>query len=279
MATSSLPSIYSFNDFAAFLQATIEEKKLQRSTFSLRNFSKRIGLRAPSLLSMVLSGERQPSPALLQKICLELRLSKKDTNYALALVAFHRAKTPSQKAYLAEQLVALKPKRMSLLLELHQLRLFSNWCYAALLLLPELEDFNPEPTWISKRLGGHLAPSEVKKELMMLAEIGIISLNTDGSYRRINAHTESPGNVSIEIVRQWHKQMLSHAKDAIDQQTIEERFIVGTSLTFHPDKMIEAQEYLDDVRKEFRNRFSEGVTHEIYHLGIQFFRLTEPRPS
>lgn len=271
-------SIYDYVDFATFLSASIEAKRLDRKTFSLRNFTKRIGLKAPSLLTMVMSGERQPSPALLQKVCAALHLSKKDTNYATVLVAFHRAKSPNEKAYLAEQLVALKPRQNGLLLELHQLRLFSNWCYGALLLLPELTDFNPSIDWISKRLGGHITPSEVREALHMLVELKVIDMKSDGSYRRIHSHAESPSNVPIEIVRRWHKQMLERAKDAIDHQTVAERFFVGTSLTFDPAKISEVQEYLDNVRKDFQNRFASGTTQEIYHLAVHFFRLTT-RPA
>lgn len=70
-------SIYGHDDFRSYLKHVLEQEKATSSGGSLNGFAKRLKL-SPSLLKMILAGQRDLSPQAMHKIAFALRLNDRE---------------------------------------------------------------------------------------------------------------------------------------------------------------------------------------------------------
>src|SRR5437868_1605817 len=139
-------------DYREVLRNELEERCKRNPLFSMRAFARLVGLKAPHL-SAVLSGQKGLSTASAQRAARALRWSAEEENEFIEMVnaAHARKKSVREKAFI--NLEKIREKKTFQTLDLDQFKLISDWHHFAVLHLFELNDFQPNPTWISKRLG------------------------------------------------------------------------------------------------------------------------------
>jgi hypothetical protein len=62
MAARATLDVFRYADYREFLRAYYERKKTQKPGISLRAFSRRVGLRSPNHLKLVIDGDLVPGP-------------------------------------------------------------------------------------------------------------------------------------------------------------------------------------------------------------------------
>lgn len=102
-------SIFNFDSVSDYLTCVFRTRKARRRTYSLRLWASKIGLKATDSgnLSRVLSGQRDLSKTMLERIAADLELSAHERAY-FELLALGRGKiSPQSLAHLKEQLKVL----------------------------------------------------------------------------------------------------------------------------------------------------------------------------
>jgi uncharacterized protein (TIGR02147 family) len=270
------PDIHTFSSFGEYLAAVVKMRKASNPSFSYTVLARQIGSHSPSLLTQIGSGRKLPTPALLHKLKDALRLTKKEHEYALALVAMERAKTVAEKAFYAERLRLLKPVNPDLIRELDRFDFFSSWYNVALVEMLNLKGFDGNPKRIADRLGHRIDEAQAQAAIDLLRRLQLIELQSDGSFRRLVAdHVATPVNFPSETVRTFHKQMLELAAEAIDKQPVLERYISGAIVAVDTKRITEMQEMLREFRNKFSDEFQSKSGDQAYYIGLQLFRVTE----
>lgn len=70
--------------------------------------------------------------------------------------------------------------------------------------------------------------------------------------------------------------MLHKAVEALHHQTVESRFFCGVTLPIDVRRMKQAQEAILEFRDRLIALAQTEENQEVYHLGVQFFRVTVP---
>src|SRR5688500_2384189 len=103
--------IFDYVDYRNFLRDYYRKQKQSRKGFGFASWARKIGLRSPSGLIMIVNGQRHPGPKLLCGLTGSLNLSSSESNYFRNLVALAKSKdNPAESVLLLEKLQELHPK-------------------------------------------------------------------------------------------------------------------------------------------------------------------------
>lgn len=107
MENAQPPDLFNYLDYRHFLRDWLAAAK-KHYGFSYRVFSRRAGLKSPSLYKMVMDGERDLIEGSLHKFLEGLSLSAKEKEYFATLVLYNQARTEDHKQRYLGKIRALR---------------------------------------------------------------------------------------------------------------------------------------------------------------------------
>ena len=271
------PNIFEYKEFGPFLVDMVNFRKQSKRGLSMRALAKRLN-RAPSLVSMFGRGERIPDPDLTQEICDALGLTPASTKYAVALNNFHRAKTVAAKTKHAEALRTMRPTSNDLLMDLDTFEVVARWHHFAILELISLPDFQGTADAIANEFDSTVTLDMVRKSLDLLQRLGFIEEKCSGTYVRSAGQVRLPTSVPSAAIRSYHKELLLRAHQAIDRQTMKERYNSSATVAVPVELIPEVGDRIKNFKNElvrFVDSKKESRDSKIYHFCVQFFRATK----
>jgi transcriptional regulator with XRE-family HTH domain len=241
------------------LRSRLEEARARNPSYSLRAFSKRLGVSAPTV-SMLLSGKRRASKELITKFCERLMLD------------------PQEQAEIIDPSPKRRKKRSDSFLQLRadQFEILSDRVYFTILNLIKTVDFKNDPEWIARRLGVGL--SKVRQSLERLMRLEMIESDENGSIRRRSSKYRTSDDVANVAVRASHHESLDLAKESLDRDLIELRDFTWTTFAMDLSKLPEAKILARRFQDELLELVSENTSPtEVYRVAVQIFPLTRVR--
>lgn len=243
-----------------FLRAELARRMGTNPHYSQRAFARQLGL-SPGEMSEILRGKRKLSPRAAKKIALSLGLSPAEQSFWLQLVLSPGARSDT------------RPRRN---LTTDMFAVVSEWYCLSLLALLDCERAPRTERGMAQRLGIQVA--EVRFALDRLLRLGLVE-KLGGQYKPAKDFVFSPEGIPSEAVKNFHRQMLKKASDAIDTQSLETRENSGISLVLRPEDRAKIKgalsKFLDSLLEKYSSR--QGAT-ELYQLEAAFFSLTkEPK--
>jgi hypothetical protein len=249
-------NIYNYLDHREYLKSYYEEQKKRNSNFSFRNFSEKVGVKAPSFLQLIIEGKRNIASRTVPKISEAIGHSAEEAEYFRRLVLFGQAKTIKEKDRLFFELVQIrKPTRMHQLSRL-QFDHYSYWYSEAIRELLNYYEFNPDKRYAFRKLGAALSPaiteSQARQAIKKLLKLGLI---------------KEDGN---------HETMIQLAGESLDRFPRETRDISSVTMSISP----ECFSLLKKEIQQFRKRVMEVVKVDkhpgsVYQMNFQFFPMTK----
>jgi uncharacterized protein (TIGR02147 family) len=244
---------------STYLREELLLRMQRRPRYSQRAFARDLGV-SQSFLSLALKGERRFSMAKARDIALRL-----DWPIQRAEL-FQRA---VQRSYLrADQQGAAPDDAPFGQVDPRDFDRVSHWYYFALVELTELRAFRENPRWIAKTLG--ISELEAEVALRDLVAIGLLE-RRDGRVRKRSKNYEVP-EISSAAIRLHHRQSLSRAAEALENQGISEREFGALTLAFDVRELAAAKEMIRQFQKKFSRRFGSGTPDSVYQLGLCFYR-------
>lgn len=272
-----LPSVYDYTCFSTYVAAYIKGRKAVEKTFSFRKLSLKMGLASPSTLAMVASGRRAPTTKMLHKFAHAIRLSKNELDYAETLIQLQKSADARERGLYAERLRQLKPGAETVVIALDTFEFIANWYHIAILEMTSLADFSGDPAALAARLGGRITEAQAEDAVERLLRLGLLKKDPDGALRKTSLSFKSPSGIPNTAIRKFHSEMLDLAKGALTEQSVDERYIAGQTMTIRKDKLPEAKRLIQEFLEKMRSLVpEEAAGDETYHLGLQYFRLTAP---
>lgn len=107
MENKEQPNLFNYLDYRHFLRDWLQSAK-KNYGFSYRFFSKRAGLKSPSLYKMVMDGERDLVEGSLHKFLEGLNLSVKEKEYFATLVLYNQARSDEHRERYLGRLRAIR---------------------------------------------------------------------------------------------------------------------------------------------------------------------------
>ncbi|MCB0365297.1 MAG: TIGR02147 family protein [Bdellovibrionaceae bacterium] len=272
-------SIFDFSDYRDFLKAAgLPGGSYSHQSNNLSKWAQRLGYRSASSLTMVLTGQRQPSSEMVQALAHDLKMTSAEKDFFETLVQLEKAqKSGRDPERLLEKLQSFSAHKSARRLSLEEFKVVADWYFIAVKHLIAAPGFREDPEWIQKRLRGKVTCAQINYALKVLEECQIVTRNEKGQLC-LSSQPWRGGNESPSVaIRRHHAGMLQRALESIEEQSMAERMLSGLTLRLDVNRMKEAQAVLKDFLESFNSQFHSEKSDNIYQLNIQLFGLSASR--
>ncbi len=264
---------YDFDLFKDFFEFHIREKSVNsygRKTTTLNDLAKKLGYNSPSSLSMISSGDRLPSHALLESLFDEWKISETERERIRLKVEIERKNRKGKNSsHLITQFNRLTPYHK---IDLKHYNLIRDWYVLVIKVMASSPDFDEDPMAISLKLRKKVTLAQAKKALQLLVETGMlirdpVTLKLKPAMER----TETSHEISSEAIRENHRGMLQRASEALEEQGLAQRHFNSLSLQFDAKDMSTAKKRILDFVTQFNDEFNAKNSDQVYQLNVQLF--------
>lgn len=243
----------------SLLSERYEDAKKKNPLYSLRAFSRRVGL-SSSALSEILSGKRRISAKLAERVAMGLGLDAKEATSIVALFQLE------DEAGLTQNEI----KRVEI--ETDRYQTVSHWIHFAILHLSETKDFVQDPSWIAGRLS--ITREEADAAIVRMLRVGLFTVDAEGRWKMSATPLgTSDGVMNLALIKA-HQRNLDIARRSFDLDPIEARDFTATTFAIDPDRLPVARKMI----REFQDRLSlfleQGDRREVYKICVQLFPLS-----
>jgi len=276
-----LPLVWEYTDYRAWLTDTFKARKAIHSWYSYGVLAQRAGFQARDFLMRVMRGERRLSAESAARLAAALDLPRREQSYFLALVDYNQAKTDAEREIawgkvqhaLARSRNASAPR---ILTDIHR-TILSEWHHLAIRSLIEM---SPDPgDWaaLGRRLRPMRSESVVRKSIKLLQSGGLVERRDDGLWHATEKAIATPPEVGHPAVRQFHRDCLQLAGEALEGSPPSERNVTGLTLGISPRTYRLVCDRLTELREELA-RLADADTQadQVYQLTLALFPFSAP---
>lgn len=277
VASRAPVDVFRFDDYRAFLRAYYANRKAAKSGMSLRAFSRRVGLRSPNYLKLVMDGDRNLSPALALRFADACGLRGEGIEYFSTLVAFNQAKSQRERGHHHERLRAFRRYRETHKLAVAQEAYHAHWYVPAIRELAARADFRDDPKWIAKTLLPEISIAQAKHALAALCELGLLVRADDGRLRQAELLVETADGPLGHQVVGFHREMMRLASEALERVPRDEREISSVTLCLAADRMRALKGDLERFERDLLERYGSGDAGRVVQVNFQMFPLSKAK--
>jgi uncharacterized protein (TIGR02147 family) len=251
---------------------------LGRKTSNLSKVAKKLGYRSPSTLTMLLKGQRIPTDEMVGAMVRSWKLGQAEREFLQLLVQVERekkkGKDPTDTLERLKKLAAKKSAN-SFVVSLNQFSLVKDWYYLVVKQLVASPDFSEDPKWISKKLRRKITPQQVERALEVLQELKLIERDSvSGKLVASVGSTETTHDVPSEFIRMHHQGMLDRAKEALEEQSVQERHFNSLTVKVDAKRLPEIKEKILEFVRELNKEFETDNSNRVYQLNVHLFEHT-----
>lgn len=271
-------NVFEYLDFRQYLRDYYQDCKAHEYGFSHRAFSRRAGLRSTNYLKLVMDGERNLTPEMADQFARACGLQNRAADYFSELVAFNQAASAKERNRCYERLARFKQYREIHRLDAAQAAYHSTWYLPALRELTARDDFSEDSKWIARTLRPKVTPSQAKKALATLLELGLVERDKAGRIRQVKSLvTTGVGPLGHHVV-DYHRTMLQRAADALEEVPRDQREISSLTLCVSDAVMQDLKERIREFRRELLQIAElEGKPERVVQINFQLFPLSEKK--
>lgn len=250
-----------------FLRRELQLRKRRNASYTMKAFARDLGLQ-DSKLSEILSGKKGLSVDRARRVAGALRLNARDADLFVTLVRAQHSRSVAEREC-AKQVLQKKEALKGAVIEAERFRTIADWEHFAILEILSMQG-GSEAQALSARLGLDMA--RIKNALKRLKTVGLV--NVDGTrWKTRESALETSDDVPSTAIREHHHQMLMKAQAALDLP-VEWREFQTVMMSFKPEEINEAKQFLRDALGAFTERFGAGEAgQKLYAVGLQFFPL------
>ena len=263
-----------FENYSEYLHFILKHRANKNPGYSLRAFARDIHL-SPARLSQVLSGKGNLSPRLANIIAANLSLNEVDKNYFIQLIIAKSSTNNQQKEKAINFIESQKKWSMAKGILHEDFAKMSQWYYLAIWNYLLLKIRHTKDSLV--KAFPQLDKKEIEECLDCLQRLELIEYK-DRSYKSHQKKLTAFYEMSSFAVRSYHKSMIEQAVKAIDQQSLDERFLYNLILPMSKEKyplMVEKfksfmSQLSTDLEIDLQN--DKNLT-SIYSVCLQSFKL------
>jgi uncharacterized protein (TIGR02147 family) len=253
--------------FTELMKSTFQERALKNPSYSLRAFARDLGMTSGNL-SDVLNLKVGISQEKAQLIAAKLLLPIEDQELFLKLVEISSATNSAETEKLKNELLQFDSSYLKINDDYYHV--LTEWFYFALVELVRVTDFINDDEWIARRL--NISTEDVRPAIERLKRVELLN-EDNGKLTQTYDYFVSPSGTPSTIARKFHKQILSKAITAIEEQEIEERDYTSGFLRVRKNDLPMISEKIKNFRRSLAAEIESGENHDsVYAFSIQFFR-------
>jgi uncharacterized protein (TIGR02147 family) len=262
-------------DYRLILKQALEERLNKNPSYSLRAFARDLKVSA-SHLSGVLRGKLGLSRESAKNVGKILGMTKTEVEDFVDLVDAKHARSINLKKMALKRIRDKSKLKKQTPIHLNQFQYISDWYHFALLELLYLREFKPDIAWMAHHL--KITLTQAKDAIAHLKRLNLIKESL-GTLKSTEDWSEVQGDIPSSSIRNFHRDILKKALQALDQQTIKQRDARSTVMAVRREKLEEAKHFLRQFHDEFCIKVGESELYkfnkeDVYCLSTHFFSLT-----
>lgn len=268
-------------DHRDYLKKEYENRLQRRPLYSKRAFARDLGI-SPSTLTDFFTNKLAFSAGRVALIGKKINLNEEQKKHWVDLLAFKFAKEKNKKSNLELIQVRIKSRIDSENnnLALEEFKTVSDWYHLAYLELISMDAKKySQISQAAKALNIDIEIMTVA--VQRLLSLGQLILRSKGLYQVNDQVTMINSEIPSMYVRQFHKQVLEKAIDALEKQTTEHRHNTSTFIALSEPQFKKIKQDLQTAALDIINRNTAGnsandndnAKSKLYCLSLQFFNL------
>ncbi|MGE3608749.1 MAG: TIGR02147 family protein [Bacteriovoracaceae bacterium] len=271
--------IYSYKDPALFLRDHWLLKKKKNPSFSIRAWSKSLGITSHSQLHQMIYGKRAIPKKYLSNLVKNLQLNNGQVEYLEALIDIQKAKSEEEKSFYLNKILSKRKQLKVVFHEIEQFDLVKNPLHFFILEMFQLKNQNLTVDQIKEHLQFEYSTAEIKRAIDTLLKLGIASKISENEYTKIPNNIFNQSEVPNAAIREYHKNLADLTKVAIEKQDLNEREFNAVTFNIKKETLSEAKKAIREFREQFVDKFCamESEGDQTYHLNVNFFAITKER--
>ena len=266
-----------FLNYRDYLLHLYTQRKDQESAYSYQQFSQDLDLGKTNLSWLYITGRRNLSDSTKLKVIKALGLKGKHRRYFELLVDYNKVRAAAKREELFRKLMALKNELVESDAARQNLEYFSEWYHPVIRELVATADFQPDVSWIVKKLQNRIMPKDVKKSLQLLCDLRLIRFDEQqGTYVQEGPSIFPNREVGVMAAARYHQKMIDIAREAVTKVPEKNREMHALTLGMSSDGFQKLQEkILEWCQQAMDIEESEDVIRDVYQLNVQFFPFTK----
>jgi len=268
--SSTLPSVFQFEDYRAFLLAHYEARKAIKRQFSYRFMAGRLDV-DPGQLVWILKGKlhlpaRSISAAI--KLC---HLEGRDAAYFEELSRLIRARSAGEKSRCRERLAALRGVDTHPL-EASQASFYERFHHSVLRALAPLGK-HASPSQLGACCIPPLDAEQAEHSLKLLSTLGLVHSGR-GGWSLPKTHITTGTAIDPSILREFHAQAIGCAMTALKDQPPANRDISTLTVALSASDLGTVRSWLSDMRRQIQKLAEDTqIPDRVIQFNAQFFPL------
>ncbi len=262
--------IFNYETYQDILQSSFEQRRSANLSYSLRAFSRDIGI-SPGSLSEILNGNQGLSLAKAEIIAKKLGLSETEKDYFLNLIESKHARGEARRKAAALKLTKYKTNQHQIL-DLDAIKIISDWYHFAILELTHLKIFKPNIKWVARALA--ISEKEAEEAVIRLEKMGLLKIETK-KWVDTQTFLATTDGVPSSSIRNLHLQMIQKAQLAVMNQNVEERDSTAIIFSMNKNSLPLARKILKEARRKLSSLAGQDQDKDsVYCLSLNLFNLT-----
>ncbi len=258
-------------DYREILKEEFEVRVQKNPRYSLRAFARDLGV-APSRIIETLSYKRGLSRTVASRIVKSLGLTKQESEIFLNLVDAVHGRSQVVRSRALQSLNVARTSDYTTL-QVDAFKLISDWYHYAILELTNVEGFQSDSDWISRRLG--VPKTVIEAAIQRLKRLELLT-EEDSQFRATEAMTFTSSGIPSDGLKKHHEQILEKAKKAVFCQSVEQRDLSAVTIAIRSSEIPRAKEMIKKFRRELTRELEAVPSKDsVYCLAVQFFQLDD----
>lgn len=250
-----------------FLQQEFHRRVRMNPKYSLRAYARSLGL-SSGALSEILNQRRPLSLKAASKIAKSLGLNQKESKRLYELVETDKRKSLNLPETPQDQIDNADRKQ----LDVDTFHLISEWYHFAVLNLVDCLGFRWQAAHIAKRLG--ISLTQAQMAMRLLTRLGLVK-KRNGRIICAKDYVLSPSGAPSAAIRNFHRQMLVKATEALEFQSVDDREVSGVGFALDPKLLPQLKHEISEFQDQLIAKYSIGKRQEVYFFETALFRLTQ----
>jgi uncharacterized protein (TIGR02147 family) len=268
--------VFDYSSYRTYLRDYLENKRRERKSFSYGVWARQLGLKSPSTLIMILNGQRNPGPNLIDELVRHFDFKNADEKYFRDLVKLDKVRSDVQQSLeILKGLQERNPRRGFKILDHQTFLSISNWYYYAIREIVGLKNFVEDDKWIAEKLRFGIGVRQVREAIETMTTLGLLRRDTNGKLISTYDHVDTPTDLKDEGLKRYHEQILDNAKASIRSVDPADREISGVTFAMDRESVLKAKEAIRRFQVELCELLEKKSGEAVYHLEIAFLPLTE----
>lgn len=269
-------NIFQYTDYRSLLNDYYSFQKKAMKSFSFRFFASKSSV-SQSMFKDIIAGRRRLSLTVMQKYASAMNLTPKETDYFGAVVQFVNSKTNDEKSLHFSRMLRLRGKCEVKILDESRYEFFRNWYHSAIRELVTLPEFKEDYDWIAKKCIPSITAPQARKSIETMLRMGILCRDQQGKLQPADPMISSEYEMKSLILRNFHTEMITLAKGAIERFEPSQREISSLTLGVSQKCYVRIKERIRSFKEELMNMVIEDtdVSETVCQCNFQLFPLTK----